>query len=115
MSTASNINHSQRVSYVLVAQANCRRQRQSTLELAQYLNSAMKRYRLNEDNSVLTHKIWTKRDKGKGPHNKEVRPRRKVTKPTAQVPNTPSMSTQGGSQTPPQPPTPIHPDPSPPI
>ena len=56
-------------SYILVAHANLHKQPQATVELIQYINSAMRNYRMKEDKRVVNkrkfsaHQRWRRRQR----------------------------------------------------
>ena len=58
--------------YVLVAQANCKKMPQGMVELAQYINSAMKRYRVEPDSLDLP--VDSHRNKGAAQRSGPSRP-----------------------------------------
>ena len=60
--SSSKVN-SESNTYVLIAQANCKKMPQGMVELAQYINSAMKRYRVEPGSLDLP--LVSKRRKGK--------------------------------------------------
>ena len=55
-------NHSEPNTYVLIAQANCKKMPQGMVELTQYINSAMRKYRVEPDSLELPFRHKKRKD-----------------------------------------------------
>ena len=71
-SIVSKLDFPSHIPFVLVAQANCRKQHQATAELSMYMNSAMRHYKLDSSNEHIINRRKPKsRQKRAGPQGNQ--------------------------------------------